>query len=363
MEVIIPSSPGRGMAGFDFNDARPLPFLSAPASPRRFGDLTLSAPTSPGRVADFYRSFENFSEYDGGGVPFHWEEKPGTPKSPKKLPSFKDEDFAFDFSADLEESSLTAADELFDGGKIRPLKLPPRLLQVEEIKSPLIHSPRSPRSPIEQGKRIIKGAFAFSPRRKKAQAAAAAAPMEFVDSSNERGRGRNLTSSSSRRGAARSLSPYRVSQYPWEEEERQFQQLQQQKQPEPEHNLQQTAAVSSSAVATGKSSSRKWRLRDLLLFRSASEGRAADRDPYRKHAAFGGLFRRHDDVKSCSIRSTDSNGSNGGSLRRKGPVSAHELHYTKNKAASEDMKKRTFLPYKQGILGMRLSFSTPSPAR
>ncbi|CAL1376362.1 unnamed protein product [Linum trigynum] len=77
------------MAGFDFNDARPLPFLSAPASPRRFGDLTLSAPTSPGRVADFYRSFENFSEYDGGGVPFHWEEIPGTLKSPKKLPSSK----------------------------------------------------------------------------------------------------------------------------------------------------------------------------------------------------------------------------------------------------------------------------------
>ncbi|CAI0465289.1 unnamed protein product [Linum tenue] len=308
MEVIIPSSPGGGM-GFDFNDARPLPFLSAPASPRRFGDLTLSAPTSPGRVAEFYRSFENFSE-----------EKPGTPKSPKKLPSFNDQDFAFDFSADSEMSSLTA-DELFDDGKIRPLKLPPRM-QVEEIKSPLVHSPRSPRSPIEQGKRII-----------------------------------------NRRGAARSLSPYRVSQYPWEEEERQFQQ-QQHPQPEPEHNLQpvSSAAPAAAAQGTGKSSSRKWRLRDLLLFRSASEGRAADRDPYRKHAAFGGLFRRHDDVKSCSIRSSDSNGSNSGSMRRKGPVSAHELHYTKNKAASEDMKKRTYLPYKQGILGMRLAFS-PSPAR
>ncbi|CAI0465290.1 unnamed protein product [Linum tenue] len=301
MEVIIPSSPGGGM-GFDFNDARPLPFLSAPASPRRFGDLTLSAPTSPGRVAEFYRSFENFSE-----------EKPGTPKSPKKLPSFNDQDFAFDFSADSEMSSLTA-DELFDDGKIRP---------------------------------------------KKDQAA----QMEFVNSSNERGRGRNLTSSSSRRGAARSLSPYRVSQYPWEEEERQFQQ-QQHPQPEPEHNLQpvSSAAPAAAAQGTGKSSSRKWRLRDLLLFRSASEGRAADRDPYRKHAAFGGLFRRHDDVKSCSIRSSDSNGSNSGSMRRKGPVSAHELHYTKNKAASEDMKKRTYLPYKQGILGMRLAFS-PSPAR
>ncbi|CAN0922231.1 hypothetical protein LINGRAHAP2_LOCUS32985 [Linum grandiflorum] len=304
MEVVLPSSPGRGM-GFDFNDARPLPFLSAPASPRRFGDFTLSAPTSPSRVAEFYRSFEDFSE-----------ERPGTPKSPRKLPSFKDEDFAFDFSADMEKESLHA-DELFDGGKIRPLKLPPRLLQVEDVKSPLLSSPRSPRSPIEKGKRII-----------------------------------------IRRGKTRSLSPYRVSQYPWEEDERQQQQQQQQQQTE--LGGSKATSLSTAVTATKSSSSRKWRFRDLLLFRSASEGRASDRDTYRKHAAAFGLFRRHDDVKSCSIRSSDSSGSNSGS-RRKGPVSAHELHYTTNKAASEGLRKKTFLPYKQGILG-RLAFS-PSHAR
>ncbi|CAN0922229.1 hypothetical protein LINGRAHAP2_LOCUS32985 [Linum grandiflorum] len=321
--------------GFDFNDARPLPFLSAPASPRRFGDFTLSAPTSPSRVAEFYRSFEDFSIM----VPFHWEERPGTPKSPRKLPSFKDEDFAFDFSADMEKESLHA-DELFDGGKIRPLKLPPRLLQVEDVKSP--------RSPIEKGKRIIIGAL--SPRKKKVS--------DPFEAAKERGRRDGLTSSSSRRGKTRSLSPYRVSQYPWEEDERQQQQQQQQQQTE--LGGSKATSLSTAVTATKSSSSRKWRFRDLLLFRSASEGRASDRDTYRKHAAAFGLFRRHDDVKSCSIRSSDSSGSNSGS-RRKGPVSAHELHYTTNKAASEGLRKKTFLPYKQGILG-RLAFS-PSHAR
>ncbi|CAN1197446.1 hypothetical protein LINPERPRIM_LOCUS15223 [Linum perenne] len=378
MEVVLPSSPGRGM-GFDFNDARPLPFLSAPASPRRFGDFTLSAPSSPSRVAEFYRSFEDFSimgqyrddEDDQNGVPFNWEERPGTPKSPKKLPSFKDEDFAFDFSADSEKDSLPA-DELFDGGKIRPLKLPPRLLQVEDVKSPLLSSPkspRSPRSPIEKGKRIIIGAL--SPRKKKVsdpfKAAMEINAQKVNNEREERGRrdrASDLTSSSSRRGKARSLSPYRVSQYSWEEDERQLQHhhqhLQQQAGGQVDLDSLKTSSFSSNASASKSSSSRKWRFRDLLLFRSASEGRASDRDTYRKHAAAFGLFRRHDDVKSCSIRSSDSTGSNSGS-RKKGQVSAHELHYTTNKAASDGMRKKTFLPYKQGILG-RLAFS-PSHAR
>ncbi|CAN0872919.1 hypothetical protein LINGRAHAP2_LOCUS10232 [Linum grandiflorum] len=309
MEVVLPSSPP-GM-GFDFNDARILPFLSAPSSPRRFGDLTLSAPSSPSRVADLYRSFEDFS---------HWESHHNSTPKTQKLPSFKfeDPDFAFDFSADSEINSLPA-DQLFDGGVIRPLKTLPQ----PEPEQP-------PRSPVER---------------------------------NDRGRGRRsdrdsgLTSSSSRRGT-RSVSPYRVSQYPWEEQDHQFKQT---------TAAATTSTVSSSgsgsgcATTTSKSSSRKWRLRDLLLFRSASEGRA-----------YGGFFKRHetdhhDQVKTCNvIRSSDSFGSSnnnngaGKSSRRKA-VSAHELHYKTNKAASEGLKKKTFLPYKQGILG-RFAFS-PALAR
>ncbi|KAI3513146.1 hypothetical protein L1887_20472 [Cichorium endivia] len=42
--------------------------------------------------------------------------------------------------------------------------------------------------------------------------------------------------------------------------------------------------------------------------------------------------------------------------KRMGQASAHERHYNLNRAVSNDMKKRTYLPYRQGILG-GLSFN------
>ncbi|KAI3762911.1 hypothetical protein L1987_53353 [Smallanthus sonchifolius] len=68
---------------------------------------------------------------------------------------------------------------------------------------------------------------------------------------------------------------------------------------------------------------------------SASDGRAMDKDPLKKYSA---NFRKHDqDIRYVS--------------KRRGRISAHELHYNVNRAVSNDMKKKTFLPYKQGILG------------
>ncbi|KAF5740707.1 hypothetical protein HS088_TW11G00784 [Tripterygium wilfordii] len=345
MEVVIPA---RAM-DFDFNSARSSPCSSIPSTPKRFGNYSsLSAPTSPTRISEFYREFENFLINDpiSGGVPFDWEEMPGTPKSPKKnVVAAADDDFAFDFSQDLEKTSLSA-EELFEGGVIRPLKPPPRLQLENRVydssKIPLL-SPRSPRSPKE----IIRNVF--SPRRKKvSDPFAAAAEMTRKQAENERGRDRVATSpkNSSRRGA-RSLSPYRVSQFPLEEEERQQPRQQQQA-------VTKQSQVNSKSIITpssSKSSSRRWRLKDFLLFRSASEGRASDRDPLRKYS---GLSRKQEDVKTSSFRTTDGSGSGSGS-RRRGPVSAHELHYTKNKAATEDLKRRTFLPYKTGILGALFS--------
>ncbi|KAL6222349.1 hypothetical protein ACLB2K_005741 [Fragaria x ananassa] len=56
-----------------------------------------------------------------------------------------------------------------------------------------------------------------------------------------------------------------------------------------------------------------------------------------------------EDVKNSSFRSTDSVGSV--SSRRRGPVSPHELHYTVNRAVTEEMRRKTVLPYKHGLLG------------
>ncbi|KAL4339583.1 hypothetical protein GQ457_08G009440 [Hibiscus cannabinus] len=43
--------------------------------------------------------------------------------------------------------------------------------------------------------------------------------------------------------------------------------------------------------------------------------------------------------------------------KRRVPPSPHELHYTANRAQAEEMRRKTFLPYRQGLLGC-LGFSS-----
>ncbi|KAL1543985.1 hypothetical protein AAHA92_20894 [Salvia divinorum] len=49
-----------------------------------------------------------------------------------------------------------------------------------------------------------------------------------------------------------------------------------------------------------------------------------------------------------------------GVWRRCVPPLAHELHYTTNRAQAEEMKKKTFLPYRQGLFGCLVGFSSKS---
>ncbi|PKA63207.1 hypothetical protein AXF42_Ash020580 [Apostasia shenzhenica] len=150
MEVVVP------MQEFHFQSARAAPYISAPTSPKRYGsdifdfyDDFASEPTSPS-AATAARGIcaAAFRDIDGGyssgslsSVPFGWEEKPGTPKSHEAAVAVDagssdddDFDFAFPFSKQVElglpsppTPLLTAADELFEEGKIRPLKPPPCL--------------------------------------------------------------------------------------------------------------------------------------------------------------------------------------------------------------------------------------------
>ncbi|KAL5070912.1 hypothetical protein RYX36_021799 [Vicia faba] len=116
------------------------------------------------------------------------------------------------------------------------------------------------------------------------------------------------------------------------------------------NNIKQSETSSFSSFLSTISFSkgyRKWRFKDFLLFRSASEGRGSDRDPLRKYKVLSKTT-VYEDVGESSFRSVENSGSV--SKRRK-PVSAHELHYTLNRAASEELKRKTMLPYKQGLLG------------
>ncbi|MBA0877524.1 hypothetical protein Goshw_022700 [Gossypium schwendimanii] len=318
MEVVVPVP-----LDFNFDSACSSPYMTAPSTPQRFGNgssFFFSAPTSPTRASSSV------------AVPFEWEEKPGFPKMNDFNGGIEKEDnthggggegcedFEFDFSGQLERTSLSA-EELFDGGKIRPLKPPPGFSELSS------YSPKSPRSFRKKDIDPFETAIEKSRRR------------SAVEPKITTQRGRETTSSSSSsyvHKKSRSLSPFRVSDHTMFEQD-------------------QTTASSTnpksymssilSAISFSKGN-RKWKLKDLLLFRSASEGRATSKDSFKKYAVLS--KKEAEDVKSWSFRSTESVGS---SSKRRGPVSAHELHYTANRAVSEEMRRKTFLPYKQGLLG------------
>lgn len=290
MEVAVPS---RNL-DFDFKSAASSP----PSTPKRIGEYYFSAPTTPSH--DFYPHFHPYFL---------------APTNHSAGYDVASGDFAFDLSQDW-ETPAGSADELFDGGVIKSLKPPPARISLNAA------SPRrnntAPRNLIHKN---MKETDPF------AASTGEAAPV--VGTQRGRERGLQLPNSSSRR-AARSLSPLRDTQYTWEEETEQP--------APPPHNHKNPIACSALTSASVKGH-KKWRLKDLFLFRSASEGRAADKDPLKKHTAAMRL--------QSSFQAIEGPGS-----RRRAPVSAHELHYTVNRAVSVDLKKKTFLPYKQGIIGL-----------
>ncbi|OIV97638.1 hypothetical protein TanjilG_12395 [Lupinus angustifolius] len=279
---------------FDFYYSRISPCFSAPSSPKRFGEMFMSAPTTPSRISDFYSKFEYFSISSP------------TPKA--------DDNDGFGF---------------FDGGRIKPLNEDNDLL--ESDKSPLLCPKHPKRSTIVQGKKLDREVY--SPRERN--------ESYNIDNNGEsesrRGRDRTPSFASSNSGlrrATRSHSPYIEPHHTWIEESQKEM-----------INKEDVTKGSLSSMLTPKSS-RKWRLRDLLLFRSASEGSGSSKDSLGKYPI---LFRKGEEGKGySSFRSSNKPPRS----KKKETISAHELHYARKKAETEDLKKRTFLPYKKGILGI-----------
>ncbi|PNT20663.1 hypothetical protein POPTR_009G105400v4 [Populus trichocarpa] len=350
MEIVMPVPP----VDFNFDSTCSSPYMTAPSSPQRFGNLLFSAPTSPTRMSSFYRELNDItlSTNSSSTIPFDWEKKPGTPKSKNQSEDNNkndgdlddyNEDFEFDFSGQLERTSLSA-EELFDGGKIKPLKPPPGY-------DSSVSSPRSPRSPRSRATKKKE----FDPFQAAIEETCRGEVKLQINQQgqapHQRGRGRSCGSGSSFSGSirkgSRSLSPLRVSDITFHQEENS----------QNSNNISSTASTPKSSYTSSILSAisftskryKKWKLKDLLLFRSASEGSRTTscNDPLTKYSV---LSKKEvaEDVKNSSFRSTDSIGS---SRRRSGPISAHEVHYTVNRAVSEEMKRKTFLPYKQGLLG------------
>ncbi|KAF5727242.1 hypothetical protein HS088_TW22G00931 [Tripterygium wilfordii] len=292
MEVMVPVA--AAAVDFNFDSTCSSPYMTAPSSPQRFGKYFFSAPTSPSSRAasNFYHHFEQ------SGI-----NKAKQQEEEDKLLTDDDQDFEFNFSGPLHVPLISAADELFDGGKIRPLR--PHL-------------------------------FAANSTRK---------TEDVLSDENSQTRGRQRSSSSSSdpnyvRRESKSLPPLRVSDVLIEQEE----------------ITENTKAILSKTSNSKSYSStilsvisfskgyKKWKFTDLLC-RSASEGR----EPLTKFSVLNRREMETAGVKNASFQSTE--GSVGSVSRRRGLVSAQELHYTKNRALSEELKRKTYLPYKHGLLG------------
>ncbi|XP_037421266.1 zinc finger CCCH domain-containing protein 18-like [Triticum dicoccoides] len=219
-----------------------------------------------------------------------------------------DFDFDFDFSSRFPSPSaaaMSSADELFHNGQIRPVRLSSMLLQPHQ---PHLASPSQAPVVVEEGER---GRF----------------------------RGRSV------HRKARSLSPFRAH---WRSPSAA---------PPPESDSVEPAATppasrssSSSSTASSASfsssrSSRRWGFIKDLLHRSKSDGGKDSQHPAAPAPPTFSATPKRSPSPSPSPAAARSRGAGRGRRR-----SAHERLYEARRAEAEEMRRRTYLPYRQGGL-------------
>lgn len=326
--VSAPSSPGRGGSSAGY-------FYSAPASPMHF--VLSSAPASS---AAYSYSSETISSSE-----FEFSSR-------------------FSPNGSSAAGSMSSADELFLNGQIRPVKLSSHL-QRPQILSPLIDLDAEEDD-----------------------------ESEIITSLN-RGRDLKLRSRSLHR-KARSLSPLRKAEIQWLEEEEEEEDC---TGPKPKDSSEKhildlqsevistettpSCSTSSSRSSSTGRNSKKWIFLKDLLYRSKSEGRGNGKEKFWSSISFSpskykdnlsqdqdsslqNQDQKHSNLKKNKKQCKQSGSAKKGGVsgrptngvaKRRVPPSPHELHYTANRAQAEEMKKKTFLPYRQGLLGC-LGFSS-----
>ncbi|CAL5051801.1 unnamed protein product [Urochloa decumbens] len=231
-------------------------FTSAPASPRRAAAIYAHfADGNAGEEDDGDEGFQPRGSYVTGGgssVPFDWEERPGTPKRGIGGDAAAwDTDFEFGTVAAGKAApaeALAAADELFEEGKIRPLK--PRQVKAA-ADEPKVRPLKPPPGLLDGG-----GSVASSPRSPMAKGGAGG-----LWSPRRR----------SRVGSGFDFDPFAAAL------------LEATKAPSPLGGKETNGGGGGAApgspgkkLATRPASRsagwRRWRLSDLLLFRSSSDG-------------------------------------------------------------------------------------------
>ncbi|XVF57573.1 hypothetical protein PTKIN_Ptkin06aG0216500 [Pterospermum kingtungense] len=327
----------------DYDSTCSTPYVSAPSSPGRApgpgpgGGFFYSAPASPMHFA--MTSVVACSKVSST--------QPSSPDNSVPL------GFEFEFSARFGSSgsghtgSMSSADELFFNGQIRPMKLSTHLERPQAL-APLMDVEHEDDEENED-----------------------------FDINNNKLRGRDLRQlrDKSLRRRTRSMSPLRNANFGLNIDDQTMCYSLDNKEilAKKGDSINETSTGSSSMSASssrsssaGRSSKRWVFLKDFL--RSKSEGRsnnkyfwstisfapAKEKKPGSNTSS--GVVQEAKESEKSTQRSNKNKPVNGLGKRRV-PPSPHELHYTANRAQAEEMRKKTFLPYRQGLLGC-LGFSS-----
>ncbi|KAL4342009.1 hypothetical protein GQ457_08G004890 [Hibiscus cannabinus] len=257
-----------------------------------------SAPSSPGPRPGLING--GFF-YSAPASPVHFAMTPSLGSSMASSSITQPSSPDFEFSARFESSgpgqtgSMSSADELFLNGKIRPMKLATHLERPQAL-APLLD--------LEHEEDEEKGDL--------------------------RGREPRLGDhkSSSLRRRTRSMSPLRT-------------------------ETNKDLCTKAEAIKAGRSSKRWVFFKDFI--RTKREGRSNGN--YYKLWSTISFSQAREKKPKTSGGETNKKPMNGIGKRRVNPPSPHELIYTANRAQAEEMRKKTFLPYRQGLFGC-LGFSS-----
>ncbi|KAJ9552647.1 hypothetical protein OSB04_016692 [Centaurea solstitialis] len=320
----------------DFDSACSTPFVSAPSSPGRGppssssygGGFFYSAPASPIHfmLSSNHSSSSSISStapLEGGGGSF---------------------EFGAAHGGAAPTGSMSSADELFLNGRIRPMKLSSHLQRPQD---------------------------------------------------DDDGRGRVLRArdrSKSLRRRARSMSPLRTNNaFQWLEEfedgreSTEINEIKKKLEAEEEEEEDNKAKLEDVNLRDAEMTPSGASSRVVLGRPSKSEGRSSTSSHSNSNHKFwtslsfspsSSKEKKSSDTSAAKNKATATGGTVDGSSaaeggkttarkavngvgKRRVARSAHELHYTTNRAQAEELRKKTYLPYKQGLLGC-LGFSSKS---
>ncbi|WOL10294.1 hypothetical protein Cni_G19049 [Canna indica] len=324
------------------SSAASTPFVSAPSSPGRAataGGYFFSCPASP---VHYVLASPPYS-ISSAAAPIAGEEASASG--------------SFEFDGAAPGGTMISADELFLNGKIRPLKL----------SSDLRSQPLAPLMDLDD---------------EDDDDDAETEEMTGYVEREEGRRGRDLRiRSRSIHRRARSMSPLRSPRFQWHGDEDEKQEATEELQVDPD--LKETVTqpeITSSSRSSSSSGSRssKWIFLKDLLYRSKSEGSGRgtgkEKEKFWHSISFSPSSKSKPPLPSSAASPPPAAPSpaaeqnktkqskrpaNGVGRRRGTAAAAHERLYTTNRAQAEEMRRRTFLPYRQGLLGC-LGFTSRS---